>query len=88
MCATLGLAWAETLAFDMIRRVLEAGACRWTQTLILNRNRIGPAGVQRMCELALSFRLWSVDLSRNPIGAESRPMLSPLRKLKVQVTLL
>ena len=75
----------------MICRVLEAGAgaCRRTKRLLLNlnRNRIGPAGVQRLCELARSSRLSSVDLSRNPIGAESQPMLSQLRELKVEVTL-
>mmetsp|Transcript_3882 Transcript_3882/g.5775 ORF Transcript_3882/g.5775 Transcript_3882/m.5775 type:complete len:135 (+) Transcript_3882:101-505(+) len=73
---------------DMVCRVLETGSCRRTHTLILDRNRIGPAGVQRLCELARSFRLSSVNLSCNPIGAESQPMLSQLRKLKVQVTLL
>ena len=74
-------------AFDMICRVLEAGACWRTHTLMLKSNQISPAGVHRLCELARSFWLSSVDLSCNPIGAESQPMLSQLRKLKVQVTL-
>ena len=51
----------------MICRVLEAGACRRTQTLILNRNRIGPAGVQR--------RVWSGDIQRPKIKLTSGSFL-------------